>query len=1741
MNARTSRFSRFCFGLIGAAALVLLCGQGVHAQTPATSPIQQPDGTLTNGVPDDWSMHHLVFANAEKASAKGMSEKLSKIVNNPRYILQQKRQLLGKSSEAAAISVAAAKSSDAANASPEAAKTTGNASKTKSATTRDWTLPLGSGGVARNMWPANFYSGDATGAAGPPPTGYCKDDFVVVGLNVVSSTLQANLVAIDDLYTGSGGACGTGTTPTVKWAYNTSTNASGMITTSPTLSLDGTQVAFVESTGANNSGESIFHVLKWADASGTASVTAPTMPTAVSSTVGCTAPCMVSITYNNSFGDTYASPFYDFNTDTAYVGDDSGTLWAISGVFFGTPTVSSTAPFGGGLQLSGSAGQITAPVYDYSSGNIFVGGQDGMLYAVSSTTGAIVSTAVGNGGTAGYLAAAPIVDGFDGTVLEYGADNAAGIGAATAATKAVVVQADTTTPLGNPQVAIIGEGNLGTTGTLTLAPGTFDNNYNNYSGTGANSGHFYEIGTAAGAQNPVLYQLSYSGVNAVMVTGGTGGATNPTVSIAAPGGTGNTTATASTTGGVFGITVTAPGTGYTSAPTVTFTGGGGSGASGATTNYSLATVGVTAAGSNYTAVPTVTIGGSGTGGGTATVALGIDAATLTAGGSYTSRPTVTFPGGSTNGTGTTSVGLLTITPGGTNSGYTTVPGVTIGGTGSGGSASASMGLNAVTASGGTGYTSVPSITFTGGTQTVGGPGGASATAALGLVTGNPVAGAVVSSGGSYSAIPTSTCTGGTTNGGCVPVVGLVTIGVSAGGSGYTAVPSVGGFTSGTETTAGAAQASAGLNAVTVSAGGTGYTSVPTVNVNGGTQTAGGPGAATATAALGLVTGTAVGTITTGGSYTGSIPGVTFPTGSTPGTGSALVGLSSIAGSGGSFTSLPTVTIGGTGSGGTAVPVLSVSSIAVSGTNSAYTAPPTISFTAGGSPAAAATAVMGVGAVSLTGDGTGYTSVPSVAFSTSGSTTAATATAALGVVSVTLTANGCYSNGGAAPTVSFSGGGGSGATATLTLGSSGGDSCTSGHKPVTGVTVTAAGTGYTSVPTVVFTCTGTCSDTTAAAATAALEVVSITLTGAGSGYTSNPSVTISGGTTNATATTTLKIVSVTVGTAGSYTNIFPAATTTGNATLTTTATALGINVTAAGSYSTFPTATLTGVTTTVTATVVGITVATAGAGYTAGPAPATFASGTAAGTVPLKVVSVTPTAAGSYTALPTSLTIATGFGGSGTTLAATYALVSVAVTTAGDYTVLPTLTVSGTGGTGASVSITGVTVVGMAVTTAGTGYTTGPVTVTFGSGTAAATVPLTVVSGAITAAGSYTALPTIGISGGGGTGATVSGTYRVVSVAVNAAGSYTTFPTATASTGNATFSVTALVVGVTVSTAGTGYTSGPVTLTFAGTGVGGAAATADLKLVSAAVTAAGNYTSIPTASVPGGATLTATAGILAASVSSGGTGYTSDPSVTFTGGSGTGGTGSTTITVTGVALTYGGGGYSAAPTVTISCGGCGATATATINPGSIMTAGTVPNCGTNCTVNASTIAVASPLDEMFTTGGVDRIYFGYGNTTVASAVVGQTVTNGTISAPSPAAYTVPDGIGGSSAIVLDAVTTIAQANSMYFVEQAESAPALAIASASAPGTFFAANVVTVTMQAPENFATNDSVTIAGMTCSSGTCPSGPYTITVTSSTTFTFSTCTLLCGKITANNDTGTATDPSKAAYNAVKLTQTGLD
>ena len=129
----------------------------------------------------------------------------------------------------------------------------------------------------------------------------------------------------------------------------------------------------------------------------------------------------------------------------------------------------------------------------------------------------------------------------------------------------------------------------------------------------------------------------------------------------------------------------------------------------------------------------------------------------------------------------------------------------------------------------------------------------------------------------------------------------------------------------------------------------------------------------------------------------------------------------------------------------------------------------------------------------------------------------------GIVSVITLTNG-GSGYTAVPTVVFTGANSTAATATAIL----------TPTTIASITRTAAGTGYTSAPTVVFTGGGG----TGAAATAAFAaggVTTITVTNPGTGYTSVPTISFTGGGgTGATATAALtgtSIASITIGGGG----------------------------------------------------------------------------------------------------------------------------------------------------------------------------------------------------------------------------------------------------------------------------------------------------------------------------------------------------------------------------------------------------------------------------------------------------------------------------------------------------------------------------------------------------------------------------------------------------------------------------------
>ncbi|MDR3638959.1 MAG: proprotein convertase P-domain-containing protein [Isosphaeraceae bacterium] len=166
----------------------------------------------------------------------------------------------------------------------------------------------------------------------------------------------------------------------------------------------------------------------------------------------------------------------------------------------------------------------------------------------------------------------------------------------------------------------------------------------------------------------------------------------------------------SATPSVEAIAVVAGGSGYTTAPTVSFTGGGGSGAAGVATisNGVVTAVTLTAGGSGYTSVPTVVLSG---GGGTGALATAQISSVVTE---------VMGPAGRIDGPQTYSnqgIKSVSVTNGG--SGYTTAPTVTItGGGGSGAAAYATISGGLVTSitltSAGSGYTSTPTVTLTGG-------------------------------------------------------------------------------------------------------------------------------------------------------------------------------------------------------------------------------------------------------------------------------------------------------------------------------------------------------------------------------------------------------------------------------------------------------------------------------------------------------------------------------------------------------------------------------------------------------------------------------------------------------------------------------------------------------------------------------------------------------------------------------------------------------------------------------------------------------------------------------------------------------------------------------------------------------------------------------------------------------------------------------------------------------------------
>jgi len=263
---------------------------------------------------------------------------------------------------------------------------------------------------------------------------------------------------------------------------------------------------------------------------------------------------------------------------------------------------------------------------------------------------------------------------------------------------------------------------------------------------------------------------------------------------------------------------------------------------------------------------------------------------------------------------------------------------------------------------GTGYTSAPSVNFSGGGGT-----GAAAAAEIG------------------------------------PSGSVTRVTITNGGRGYTTPPRVN-FTGGGPARAGVKNLhiiGGTITKVTVADPGSGYTSAPSVTITGG----GGTGAA-ATAQIGLSGSVTAITVTSGGSGYGRL------TARVSGGGAAAAEVRSedmdlgsvvavtVTDGGAGYTSTPSVLFkGGGGTGAAAIAQISsgtVTGVTVTSGGTGYLLPPAVGFTGGGIHEAVAFVnpediVDGaVTRVTVALPGTGYTTVPTVSFSGGGSGVSATA-------------------------------------------------------------------------------------------------------------------------------------------------------------------------------------------------------------------------------------------------------------------------------------------------------------------------------------------------------------------------------------------------------------------------------------------------------------------------------------------------------------------------------------------------------------------------------------------------------------------------------------------------------------------------------------------------------------------------------------------------------------------------------
>jgi hypothetical protein len=255
----------------------------------------------------------------------------------------------------------------------------------------DWSVSLGQAPVLFNQYPGVYLSGS---------TPSCTNDYAIFPSNaspVVGG--QANLVLLNQLYSGAGpGTCGSGSAA-VQAAYAVGTTAFNG--SSPTVSLEGAskgaKVAILERQKA------LIHIIT-VGAGGTVSNAISPTETTVDYTNITNSNCTAGAVHTANNSDLWM----DFSTDELYVGDDAGKLYHITGFFNGTPTVDFCSSIDTGAYLG-------IPVHLNISGTdyVFVVGNGNRFFRTQvngTRTGFTGTTSLTVSNITGGVADTPLID-----------------------------------------------------------------------------------------------------------------------------------------------------------------------------------------------------------------------------------------------------------------------------------------------------------------------------------------------------------------------------------------------------------------------------------------------------------------------------------------------------------------------------------------------------------------------------------------------------------------------------------------------------------------------------------------------------------------------------------------------------------------------------------------------------------------------------------------------------------------------------------------------------------------------------------------------------------------------------------------------------------------------------------------------------------------------------------------------------------------------------------------------------------------------------------------------------------------------------------------------------------------------------------------------------------------------------------------------------------------------------------